>query len=217
MSIEPTTLYRRLLNDGASPRLAWSSADGEALELSGRVLANWTAKIANLLVEEADAGPGTRVALDLPVHWRSLVWALGSWVAGATVVTDAGGPEDGGPDDGGAAGHVDVAVTTRPEAWAGRADLVVAATLPSFALRWTGAPLGEALDGSADVAAQPDALGPVAPGELDAVALVSGGTGMTFADLASGDGDGSEGTLGATLLRAARSLGGAGGVVELRG
>ena len=62
------------------------------------------------------------------------------------------------------------------------------------------------------------------PAGPDAVALVSGGTGTTFADLAAGDGDGdgtgsaaAEGTLGATLLRTARSLGGAGGVVELRG
>lgn len=214
MSIEPTTLHRRLLDDGASPRLAWSSSDGEALELSGRVLANWTAKIANLLVEEADAEPGTRVLLDLPVHWRSLVWALGTWVAGAAVVTDVNGSGGG---DAGSPGHVDVAVTTRPEAWVGRADLVVAVTLPSFALRWTGEPLGEALDGSADVAAQPDALGPVAPGELDAVALRSGAVETTFAELAAGDGAAAaEGTLGGALLAAARALG-AGGVVTLRG
>lgn len=213
MSIEPTTLHRRLLEDGASPRLAWSSSDGEALELSGRVLANWTAKIANLLVEEADAEPGTRVLLDLPVHWRSLVWALGTWVAGATVVTDVG-ESDG---DAGVPDHVDVAVTTRPRAWAGRADLVVAVTLPSFALRWTGEPLGEALDGSADVAAQPDALGPVAPGELDAVALRSGGIEVTFAALAAGDGDAvDDATLGGALLAVARALGD-GGVVPLRG
>lgn len=213
MSIEPTTLHRRLLDDGASPRLAWSSSDGEALELSGRVLANWTAKIANLLVEEADAEPGTRVLLDLPVHWRSLVWALGTWVAGATVVTDVG-ESDG---DAGVPDHVDVAVTTRPRAWAGRADLVVAVTLPSFALRWTGEPLGEALDGSADVAAQPDALGPVAPGELDAVALRSGGVEVTFAALAAGDGDAvDDATLGGALLAVARALGD-GGVVPLRG
>ncbi|TGO04072.1 TIGR03089 family protein [Serinibacter arcticus] len=212
MSIEPTTLYRRLLDDGASPRLAWSSSDGEALELSGRVLANWTAKIANLLVEEADAEPGTRVLLDVPVHWRSLVWALGAWVAGATVVTDVAGADV--DDD--APHHVDVVVTTRPEAWSGRADLVVAVTLPSFALRWTGAPLGEAIDGSADVAAQPDALGPVAPGELDAVALRFGGVEVTFAELAAGDGAGPEDSLGGVLLRAARALGGD-GVVPLRG
>jgi len=213
MSIEPTTLHRRLLDDGASPRLAWSSSDGEALELSGRVLANWTAKIANLLVEEADAEPGTRVLLDLPVHWRSLVWALGTWVAGATVVTDVG-ESDG---DAGVPDHVDVAVTTRPRAWVGRADLVVAVTLPSFALRWTGEPLGEALDGSADVAAQPDALGPVAPGELDAVALRSGGIEVTFAALAAGDGDAvDDATLGGALLAVARALGD-GGVVPLRG
>ena len=213
MSIEPTTLHRRLLEDGASPRLAWSSSDGEALELSGRVLANWTAKIANLLVEEADAEPGTRVLLDLPVHWRSLVWALGTWVAGATVVTDVG-ESDG---DAGVPDHVDVAVTTRPRAWVGRADLVVAVTLPSFALRWTGEPLGEALDGSADVAAQPDALGPVAPGELDAVALRSGGIEVTFAALAAGDGDAvDDATLGGALLAVARALGD-GGVAPLRG
>ncbi len=46
------------------------------------MLTNWVAKTANLLVEELDAGPGTTVALDLPPHWKHLVWALAVWSVG---------------------------------------------------------------------------------------------------------------------------------------
>ncbi|MEK8228049.1 hypothetical protein NKG05_21105 [Oerskovia sp. M15] len=44
------------------------------MELSGAVLHNWINKTVNLLVEEFDAAPGTRVLLDLPSHWRAIVW-----------------------------------------------------------------------------------------------------------------------------------------------
>ncbi|GMA30630.1 hypothetical protein GCM10025875_06220 [Litorihabitans aurantiacus] len=182
MSINPRDLHRRLLADGPLPRLSWTSADGEALELSGRVLGNWTSKIANLLVEEVDAGPGTRVALDLPVHWRTLVWALGAWVSGAGVLVVGGDEGDGGA----VAGPVDVVATTRPEAWTSRADVVVAVPLPSFALRWPGELPAGALDGGSDVAVQPDALGPVVGIDAGAVALEVGGSRVTFAQLAAG-------------------------------
>jgi len=61
---------------------------GERIELSAKVLANWTSKAANALQEEWDLGPGSTVRLALPPHWRTLYWALATWSIGATVVLD---------------------------------------------------------------------------------------------------------------------------------
>ncbi|WP_245605724.1 TIGR03089 family protein, partial [Promicromonospora kroppenstedtii] len=89
------SLLARLAADGGRPRLTWYGDDGERVELSGAVLANWASKTVNLLVEEFDAAPGTTVVVDLPVHWRAAVWTLAAWRTGATVaLPDAavGGP-----------------------------------------------------------------------------------------------------------------------------
>ncbi|NKY41606.1 TIGR03089 family protein, partial [Cellulomonas septica] len=103
------------------PRLTWYSADGERVELSGAVLENWVNKTTNLLVEELDAGPGTRVLLDLPGHWRTVVWALATWRCGACVVVGDG--------------EADVVVTSRPAAHAGTSAHLVAVALPALARR----------------------------------------------------------------------------------
>src|SRR5659263_624948 len=78
-------LLAQLTAEPGRPRLTWY-APAERVELSGHVLDNWVTKTANLLVEEYDAGPGTRVLLDLPVHWRSVVWAFAVWRVGACVL-----------------------------------------------------------------------------------------------------------------------------------
>jgi uncharacterized protein (TIGR03089 family) len=75
------------------------------------------------------------VHLDLPPHWRALVWALATWRCGACVVV-------------GDAADVDVVVTDRP-ADAPTGAQVVAVALPALA-RSFGAPLpADAVDGSA--------------------------------------------------------------------
>src|SRR5688572_18938796 len=79
-------LLRLITRDPGRPRLTWYGDDGERVELSGAVLENWVNKTTNLLVEEFDAEPGTRVVIDLPVHWRTVVWALAVWRVGATAV-----------------------------------------------------------------------------------------------------------------------------------
>ena len=48
----------------------------ERVELSARVLENWVAKTANLLVEELDVEVGDPVLLALPAHWRTVAWRL---------------------------------------------------------------------------------------------------------------------------------------------
>src|SRR4029453_10174903 len=78
-------------SDPGRPRLTWyddepGPARGERIELSARVLANWGAKAPTPLQDDAAAGPGTTVGLDLPAHWRSLYWSLATWAVGATVV-----------------------------------------------------------------------------------------------------------------------------------
>lgn len=72
----------------AQPFLTYyDSATGERVELSGTTTANWVAKTSNFLVEDLDAEPGTRLRLDVPTHWESVVWILSAWNVGA-VLTD---------------------------------------------------------------------------------------------------------------------------------
>ncbi len=115
-------------SDPGRPRLTWYGDGEERVELSGRVLANWVAKSGNLLVEEVACDPGTRVRLDLPLHWRTVVLALSVWSVGGEVVrasTDA--PAE------------DVLVTTSPVDHDG-AGYEVAVALPALARRFEPAP-----------------------------------------------------------------------------
>src|SRR5688572_8303068 len=102
-------VLRSLQPEPGRPRLTWYGPDGERVELSGAVLENWVTKTTNLLVEELDAAPGSRVVLDLPPHWRTVLWALATWRACACVVA-------AGPDDAAGAG-ADAVVTDRPGRW----------------------------------------------------------------------------------------------------
>jgi uncharacterized protein (TIGR03089 family) len=137
-----------LLTAPGTPRLTWYGPAGERVELSGAVLDNWVSKTTNLLVEELDAGPGTRVLLDLPPHWRTVLWALAAWRVGASVVLD---PADPG---------VDVAVSDRPAALAlPRGAGVVAVALPALARRFDGDLPAGALDAAQSVMTYGDVIG----------------------------------------------------------
>lgn len=89
MSIATRVLDLLTGDEPNQPRLTWYGPDDERVELSGRVLANWVTKATNLLVEEGEVEPGTRVLLDVPVHWRALVWAMATWCAGGELVLPA--------------------------------------------------------------------------------------------------------------------------------
>ncbi len=97
MSIATRVLDLLTGDEPNQPRLTWYGPDDERVELSGRVLANWVTKATNLLVEEGEVEPGSRVLLDIPVHWRALVWAMATWCAGGELVLP---PEDDFADDG---------------------------------------------------------------------------------------------------------------------
>ena len=87
-----TAVLRR---DGAAPLVTfYDDVSAERTELSATTLANWVAKTANLLQEEFDVGPGSTVALTLPVHWQTAAVLLGVWSCGAAVLDTAGEDDD---------------------------------------------------------------------------------------------------------------------------
>ncbi|MGC0249673.1 TIGR03089 family protein [Pseudactinotalea sp. Z1748] len=131
--------------EGAHPRLTWYGPGAERVELSGRVLANWVIKVANLVTEEADAEPSTVVAIDLPVHWRALVWSLGTWLTGAQAHLRPGRPDD------------DLIVTDRPQD-APSGPLLIAVALPALAMAFDADLPAGAIDGAADLMTYPDQL-----------------------------------------------------------
>lgn len=163
-------LLALLTTDPGRPRLTWYSGAGERVELSGAVLDNWVSKTANLLVEEFDAAPGTRVLLDLPAHWRSVVWALAVWRVGACVVTSPADDE------------VDLVVTNRPGAHPAARDVVVV-SLPALARRFDGTLPAGAVDAAAAVMTYSDRIGWVPAVEPGAAALVAPGGTTTHAAL----------------------------------
>ena len=183
------SLLARLASDGGRPRLTWYGDDGERVELSGAVLANWASKTVNLLVEEFDAAPGTRVVVDLPVHWRTAVWALAAWRTGATVVLpdgDAAHPDTTHPGR----AHADVVVTDGPDRWAdSRADLVVV-SLPALARRYDGDLPAGAMDAASAVMTYGDAIGWVPEVDPAQDALVAAGHAVGHKDLVPEPGNG---------------------------
>src|SRR3954453_2657968 len=92
----PADLLTAVLRRNAAAPLVtfYDDVSGERPELSATTLANWVAKTANLLQEEFDVGPGSTVAVALPVHWQTAAGLLGIWSCGAAVLDSA--PEDDG-------------------------------------------------------------------------------------------------------------------------
>ncbi|MCC2308748.1 TIGR03089 family protein [Cellulomonas chengniuliangii] len=158
--MSPTSIadvLRALTREPGRPRLTWYGPGGERVELSGAVLENWVNKTANLLVEEFDIGPGARVQLDLPPHWRTVVWAFAVWRVGGCVEL-AGGQDP-----------VEVIVTDNASSH--RHAPVVAVALPALARAYgPNLPPG-AIDAAAAVMTYGDALGYVPPLDLQAPAV----------------------------------------------
>lgn len=182
----PDLLRALLAADPGRPRLTWYGADGDRVELSARTLENWVAKTANLLVEEFDAGPGSRVCLRLPAHWRTVTWLLAVWSAGACAVVpaEASGPLPGpAPSD----REPDAVVTADPAAiLAAGTDptRLVAVALPALATSFgPGLPPG-ALDGAAEVRTRGDVFVPfVAPVDGDDALVVGNGDPVPYGRL----------------------------------
>lgn len=77
-------LLAHILNDDpAAPRVTvYNETTGARLDFSGHTLDNWAAKVANMLYEEFDLEPGSRITIDLPVGWQAIAIALGAVAAG---------------------------------------------------------------------------------------------------------------------------------------
>jgi uncharacterized protein (TIGR03089 family) len=167
--------------DPGRPRLTWYGADGERVELSSRTLENWVAKSANLLMEEFDAGPGSRVGILLPAHWRTATWLLATWTVGACAVVPPG-PAAGQPGP-----PLDVVVTADPAAAVAAGvdpSIVVAIALPALATSFGGGLPDGAVDGAADVRLRGDVVGPVvAPVAADEALSAHGDEAVTYGEL----------------------------------
>jgi uncharacterized protein (TIGR03089 family) len=145
--------------NSTAPRLTWYGPDFERVELSGKVLDNWVAKTSNLLQDELDAEPGMRVALDLPAHWKAMVWALAAWQLGLETVLNGG--------------EAEFLVTDRPESVAGKHVGVVAVALPALAMRWTGELPAGYLDYAAEVRSHGDVFMQHSDADPSACAIVA--------------------------------------------
>ncbi len=217
----PTTcadLLRTLAADPGRPRITWYGDAGERVELSGAVLENWVNKTTNLLVEEFDAAPGTRILLDLPPHWRTVVWALAVWRAGACVVTTTAE----------CAEAPGLTVTDEPGR-RGASEPLVVVSLPALSRRYDGLLPPGAVDAASAVMTYGDALGWMPAAAPDSPALEDGPSTLTHHDLfqllvpASDrvpqrvlhDVEGR--ALGASLTRVVSTLGAGGSVVMVGG
>ncbi|KGM08512.1 hypothetical protein N869_10340, partial [Cellulomonas bogoriensis 69B4 = DSM 16987] len=166
-------LLATLTHDPGRPRLTWYGPGGERVELSGHVLDNWVTKTANLLVEEYDTAPTSRVLLDLPVHWRTVVWALAVWRTGGHVLLPT--DQDRVPD-------ADVVVTHRPDAHPGATDLVAVA-LPALARTFDGPLPAGATDAAGAVMTYGDVLTWMPEAVPTAPALTAGTEQVVHAEL----------------------------------
>jgi uncharacterized protein (TIGR03089 family) len=100
-------LTAALRRDAAAPLITfYDDATDERVELSAATLANWVAKTANLLQDEFDVGPGSTVAVALPVHWQTAAVLLAVWSCGAAVLDTA-------TEDEGALADVDVVLAAQ--------------------------------------------------------------------------------------------------------
>jgi len=173
-----------LASDASRPRLtcyddAPGPSQGERVELSGRVLANWVAKAANLLQDDLDGAPATTVGLDLPAHWRAYYWALAAWSVGATVIVGNG------------ADTADVVITTDHHVASrvrDEAGLAVLVTLPMLAAANLDAAT-EVVDEARELATYGDVFVPLEEPRPTDPALMIGDTPHAYADVVASQPD----------------------------
>ncbi|MET7948763.1 TIGR03089 family protein [Micromonospora sp. NPDC005324] len=60
-------------------------ATGERVDLTAQQVGQWAARSASLLRDGCRLGPGSRVAVLLPPHWRTAAVLLGAWASGRAV------------------------------------------------------------------------------------------------------------------------------------
>lgn len=160
-----------LLGSRPQPAVVFYGADDSRVELSGRVLANWAAKLIGLFGEEYDFSADDVVLLDSPAHWKAAAVLLAASAMGAEVAV-------------GSADDPQVIITDRPAAWIGTEELGQA-ELAALSAGMLDASFEEAtgealpawvLDISAETRQQPDQLlTPLEPVVLPEAAEASSG------------------------------------------
>lgn len=175
--------------NAAAPLLtAYDDATGDRVELSGATLANWVAKTANLLQEEFDTGPGSTVAVALPVHWQTAAVLLAAWSCGAAVLDTAA------EDDGRLTG-ADVVLADRDRLPALEDALGTdpAVELLGLSLHPLGLGMtdyvGPARDFALEVRAHGDFFSPWQPADPAAPGLVTGGLTLALGGLVAAAGE----------------------------
>lgn len=177
MLLPADVLHQITASDPGRPRLTWyddepGPTQGERIELSAKVLTNWVNKAGNLLQDDAAAGPGTTVGIDLPTHWRAVYWALATWSVGAEVVL------------GDEALEADVLVTADPEHAAAHGGDAILVSLPALARSHPdAASAGGATDEARELSTHGDQFSPMADPEGADVGLSQGGSDTAYADL----------------------------------
>lgn len=174
--------------NAAAPLLtSYDDATGDRVELSAATLANWVAKTANLLQDEFDIGPGSTVAVALPVHWQTAAVLLAAWSCGAAVLDTAVEDDDrlAGADlvlaDRARLPAVeDVLATGGPE--------LLGLSLHPLGLGMTGY-AGAARDFALEVRAQGDFFSPWQPPDPAAPGLVTGGLTLDLGGLVAAAGE----------------------------
>lgn len=81
------TVFERAADiDATRPFITYyDDATGECTELSYATFANWIAKTANLLVDDAGCQPGDVASVAMPPHWLTGVVMIACWHAGVAV------------------------------------------------------------------------------------------------------------------------------------
>jgi uncharacterized protein (TIGR03089 family) len=177
---DPTGLLADALRrDPARPLIThYDDATGERVELSATTLANWVAKTANLLQDEFDVGPGSTVAVVLPVHWQTAAVLLAVWSCGAAVLDTAAEDDDRLTD-----ADVVLAAAGRlePLEEAGVEELL-GLSLHPLGMGMTGY-TGPARDFALEVRVHGDHFSPFSPPDPSAPGLLLGGVQLTLGGL----------------------------------
>jgi uncharacterized protein (TIGR03089 family) len=178
----PADLFAAALRGAPAAPLVtyYDDTTAERIELSAATLGNWVAKTANLLQDEFDVGPGSTVAVALPVHWQTAAVLLAVWSCGATVLDTAA-------EDEGRLAEADVVLAARD-----RLDALEELDLPELmglslhplGLGMTGY-AGRARDFALEVRVHGDAFFPHAAPDPADPGLLLGGLTLTLGGLVS--------------------------------
>ncbi|OKL50215.1 hypothetical protein [Boudabousia marimammalium] len=139
-------------------------SSGRRLPLTTSLVARWIGKCAHAY-QQLLFPPADSVEIQMPAHWRSIVWTLGAWYAGLSTGTR---PQSPSPS---------AIVSDQLETLeASEAAVKIAQSLEHLAIRWPGNLPWEVEDGAQLANEQPDAppsVTQIAPEQLFSVAQLN--------------------------------------------